>query len=108
MSFTVALGLSGLIEPLPLCALFRVLLIDRLPGKGFDDGEHPTVAEVAVVRNGKHAAAGLLLVRCHPFPQIPRVVATERSLRRKRYDLICLIGIIAEDYVAMQIVPASI
>ena len=54
-----------------------MLLAERL-----DDGEHQAVAQVAVVRDGEDAAAGLLLVGVHPFPEVDGVVAAERRIAR--------------------------
>ena len=77
----------GLVEPLPLARVLRILPVHRLAGERFDDREHAAVAEVAVVGDGEHAAAGLLLVGGHPLPQVAWVVAAHRRLRRKRLDL---------------------
>src|SRR6185437_2269562 len=108
MGFAVALGLAGLIKPLPLGALLRVLLVHRLTGERFNDREHAAVAEVTVVSDGEHAAAGLLLVGCHPLPEVPWVIAAHRRLRRKRYDLARPLTVVAEDDVAVQIVPTRV
>src|SRR5664279_5793418 len=97
MRFPVAFGLRCLIEPLPLRALFHVLLVYRLAGERFNDRKHPAVAEIAVVRDGKHAATGLLLVVGHPFPQLTRIIAAERGQSRERYDLARFIAVVAED-----------
>ena len=108
MGFAVALGLAGLIEPLPLGALLRVLPVHWLTGERFNDREHAAVAQVTVVGDGEHAATGLLLVGCHPLPEVARVVAAHRRLRRKRYDLARPLTVVAEDDVAVQIVPACV
>ena len=45
--------------------------------------EHQAVREVAVVRNGQHAAAGLLLVGRHPLPELSGIRA-RRTARAGR------------------------
>ena len=60
------------------------------------------------MRDGEHAAARLLLVGGHPFPQVARIVAAQWRLRRKRYDLARPVAVVAEDDVAMQVVTARI
>ena len=59
------------------------------------------------MRDGQHAAAGLLLVGVHPFPQLDRIVAAGR-VDGERLDLARLVGIVAEDHIAMQVVAAGI
>ena len=60
------------------------------------------------MRDGEHFAAGLLLGRRHPFPQLDRVVAAQRRQRGERLDQAGLRAVAAEDDVAMQVVAARI
>jgi hypothetical protein len=53
MGLAVALDLGNLVEPLPALAGLGVLAVDGLAGKRLDDGEHATVAQVAVVGDGE-------------------------------------------------------
>ena len=53
-------------------------------------------------------AAGLLLVGRHPLPEVARVVAAERLLRRVGLDLAGLLAVVAEDDVAVQVVAAGV
>ena len=54
------LGLGRLVERLPPGARLGVALVDLL-AEGLDHREHDAVAQVAVVGDGEHLAAGLLL-----------------------------------------------
>ena len=108
MRLAVALGLRGLVEPLPSCPLLGILPVDRL-AEGLDDGEHQAVAQIAVVRDGQHAAAGLLLVG---LPSTSRARAglslPERRIHGERLDLARLVAVVAEDDVAVQVVAAGV
>ena len=108
MGLAVALDLRGFVEPLPARAVLGVLPVDRLAGEGLDDREHAAVAEVAVVRDGEHVAAGLLLVGRHPFPEVAGIVAAERRQRGVGLDLAGLVAVVAEDDVAVEVVAAGV
>ena len=86
MCLAVALDLRRLVETLPLRARLGILAVDRLARAGLDDREHAAVGQIAVVRDGQHVAAGLVLVGRHPSPQVARVVAAERRHRDERLD----------------------
>ena len=79
-----------------------------LPVKASMSGNMHAVAEVAVVRDGQHLAAGLLLVGGHPLPQVARVVAAERLQRGEGLDLAGLRAVVAEDDVAVEVVAAGV
>ena len=74
MRLAITLGLRGLVQPFPSRPLLGILAVDPF-AEGLDDGEHQAVAKIAVVRDGEHAAAGLVLVGLHPLPEVCRVVA---------------------------------
>ena len=74
----------------------------------FDDGEHQAVAQIAVVGDGEHAAAGLLLVGAHPFPQLARDCRCRGRRHGKRLDLARLVAVVAEDDIAVQVVAAGV
>ena len=107
MGLAVALRLRRLVEPLPLRARLDVLAVELL-AEGLDHGEHQAVAQVAVVRDGEDVAAGLLLVRVHPLPELDRVVAAERRVDGERLDLARLVAVVAEDDVAVEVVAAGV
>ena len=52
MRFTIAFGLSDLVEPFPLGAVLHVLAVDRFAERLLD-GEHGAVAEITVVGDGR-------------------------------------------------------
>ena len=106
MRLAVALHLRGLVEPLPLRARLGILAIDRFAER-LDDREHLAVAQVAVVRDGQHAAAGLLFVGVHPFPQLDGIVAAQRRRAGDRLDLAGFVAVVAEDDVAMEVVALA-
>ena len=108
MRLAVALDLRGFVEALPLRAGLGILAVDLLAGERLDDREHAAVAQVAVVRDGEHVAAGLLLVRGHPLPQVAGIVAAQRLLRGVRLDPAGLVAVVAEDDVAVQVVAAGV
>ncbi len=60
------------------------------------------------MRDGQHAAAGLLFVGVHPFPQLDRIVAAQRRIDGERLDLAGLVAVVAEDDVAMQVVAVGV
>jgi hypothetical protein len=101
------LGLGHLVEPLPLRARFRVFPVDLLAER-LDRGEHKAVAQVPVVGDGEHLAAGLFFRGRHPFPQILGVVASERLQRGIRLHPPGLVPVFAEYNVAVQVVPPGI
>src|SRR4029079_1526614 len=107
MRLTVALRLGGLVKTLPTSALFGVVAIELL-AEGFDDRKHSAVAEVAVVGDGEHAAAGLALVGFHPLPQLDGIIAAERRRDRERLDLHRLVTAVAEDDIAMEVVASRV
>ena len=108
MRLAVALHLRHLVDALPLGARLRVLARDRLAGEGVDLREHDPVREVAVVGDREDVAAGLVFIGLEDFPQILGVVAAERLDRRVRLDLPRLVGAVAEDDDAVQIVAARV
>jgi len=59
MGFAITLHLRRFVETFPASTVLGVVAINRLVGERFDQGKHPTVRQVAVVRNGEHLAAGL-------------------------------------------------
>ena len=67
-------------------------------------GNIVAVAQVAVVRDGEHAAAGFLFVGVHPFPQVDGIGAAQRRDAGERLDLAGAVAVVAEDDVAMQVV----
>ena len=91
----------------PTRALLGILAVEPL-AESLDHGEHRAIAQIAVVRDGQHAAAGLLLVGLHPFPQLDRIVAAVRRIHGERVDLARLVAVVAEDDVAMQVVAAGV
>ena len=108
MGLAVALDLRRLIEALPLRTGLGIFAVDRLAGEGLDDREHPAVGKIAVVGDGEHVAAGLVLVGRHPLPQVARIVAAERAHRDEGLDAAGLVAVVAEDDVAVQIVAAGV
>ena len=56
------------------------------------------------MRDGQHAAAGLVLVGGHPLPEVARIVAAERRIGRVGLDAQGLVAAVAVDHVAMQVV----
>lgn len=102
-----ALGLGRLVETLVLRPRLGVLPVDRL-AESLDGREHEPVAQVAVVRDGQHVAARLLLGRGHPLPEILGIVAAERFLSGVRLDQARLRAVLAEDDVAVQVVAARV
>ncbi len=103
MRFALTLGLDGLEQRLPAGARFRPFLGGILPIKG-RELEHAPVREVAVVRNGEHGAAGLLLPVLHPLPEVFRVFRLEGGHGE---DLVRLVLAVPVDDVAMQVVAAA-
>ena len=81
VGLAVALDLRRFVEALPLGAGLGIFAVDRLAGERLDDRKHAAVGEIAVVGDGEHVAAGLVLVGCHPFPQVARIVAARRQAR---------------------------
>ena len=107
MRLAVALDLGRFVEVLPLGALFGILAVNLLARGGLDDREHAPVAQVPIVGEREHVAAGLLLVSGHPLPEIARVVAAERLLRGVRLGAEGLVRVVAEDDVAMEVVSGG-
>src|SRR5438128_2691573 len=103
MGFSIALDLRRLVEALPLLAGFSILPVDALAGPRLDDGEHSAVGQISVMSDGKQAAARLVLVGRHPFPEVARVVAPERSHGRVGHDPAGLLAVVPEDDVAVKI-----
>ena len=108
MCLAVALDLGGLVQRLPARAGLGVLLRDRLAGEGIDFREHDAVRQVAVMRDRKELAAGLVLVGLQVFPQVLRVVAADRADRRVGLDLACLVAAVAQHHDAVQVVAARV
>ena len=71
-------------------------------------GKHAPVAEIAVVRQGEHFAAGLLLHSGHPFPEIARIIAAERRINGEWFDQARAVAVFAKDDVAMEVVAAGV
>ena len=67
MRFAGPLGLGDFIEALPLDTLLCVFAVYLL-AKGLYGWKHGAIGKVAVVGDSQQAAAGLLLVGCHPVP----------------------------------------
>ena len=107
VGFTVAFDLCRFVETFPLGARLGIFSIDWLFSPRLDHGEHATVRQIAIVSDGKHAAAGLFLIGCHPLPQIAWIVATGRQ-RGVWHDLARFIAIVAEDDISVEIVAAGI
>src|SRR5574341_577399 len=107
MRLAVTLHLCDFVEPLPLRAGFGIRAINFLAHARLDDWEHTSAAQVAVVRDCQHVAAGLLLVAGHPLPQVARVVAAQRWNGGERQDLAGPGCVVPEDDVAMKVVAAG-
>ena len=75
MGLAVALHLRDFDERLQAGAGARILRGDRLSSDGIDQREHQSVRQVAVMRNGEHAAAGLRLVGLQRLPEVLGIVA---------------------------------
>src|SRR6266403_423876 len=107
MRLAVTLDLRGFEEVLPLGALLGILAVNLFAGERLDDREHAAIAQIAVVRDREHVAAGLLLIGGHPLPEIARVVAAARLLGGVRLNPAGLLPVVAKDDVALQIVSGS-
>ena len=90
------LGLRHLVQALPAGARLGVGAVHRLAER-LDDREHESVAQVAVVRDGEHAPARLVLVGLHPLPEVRRIVAAVRRIHGERVDLDRLVAAVAVD-----------
>jgi hypothetical protein len=108
MGLAISLDLGGLVKTFPLDTGFGVLAIDPFAGAGLDDRKHPAVREIAVVRDGEHASAGLVLVGRHPLPKVAGVVAAEWRQDRIRHDAARLVAVIPEDHVPVEVVAAGV
>jgi hypothetical protein len=73
-----------------------------------DDRKHPAIREIAVMGNGRHVAAGLFLIRGHPFPQVYRIVAAERLHGGVWLDLTGLGAIVTKNDISVQVIAAGI
>ena len=107
MRLAVPLHLGDLIERLPAGAGLGVALVEFL-AEGLDHREHRAVAQVAVVGDREHLAAGLLLRGRHPLPEVLGVVVAERRQRGVGLDEARLRAVPAEDDVAVQVVAAGV
>ncbi len=76
MGFAVPFDLRHFVERLPASAAVGVSTVDLVTCERLDDREHAAVAEVAIVRQGQHFAAGFF------FRQWP-------SISRDRADYRC-------------------
>ena len=108
MRLAVALDLRGLVQRFPTHAALGVRAINRLAGERLDDREHAAVAQVAVVRESKHLAAGLRFGLGHPFPQVAGIVTAHRRINGERLDQAGLRAALTENDVAMQVIPAGV
>ena len=104
MRFAIALHLRDFVDALAVGACLRVLAVDRLAVEVLDQRKHHAVAEVAVVRDRQHLAAGLGFVGFHPLPQLARVGAAGRAVGDEGLDLAGLVAVVTEDHIAMQVV----
>src|SRR5215471_176125 len=107
MCLTGALGLSCLVEALPLGACFDIVSVD-LFAKCFNYGKHQPVAQIAVVSNCQHFAAGLLFCGGHPLPEILWVITSERFHRGERLDETGLVAILEKNNISMEVVSACV
>src|SRR5271169_7267120 len=107
VSFAVALDLGYFVKSFAKGAGFSILAVYRLSGERLDDGEHTPIADIAVVRDGKHMATGFFFVPAHPLPQVAGIIAAERLLRRIRFNEAGSAPIVAKNNVAVKVVPAS-
>src|SRR4029077_8190715 len=78
MGLAIALGLSRLIQSLPVRPLFSILTIHRFASEGFDQRKHTTIRKVSIVGDCQYPPPSFLFISSHPIPEIPRVIATER------------------------------
>ena len=108
MRLAVAFDLRHFVERLPAGASVGVGAVDLVAGERLDDREHAAVAEIAVVRQGEHFAAGFFFGGSHPFPQVARIVAAERRIDRERLDQARALAVLTKDDVAMQVVAAGV
>ena len=83
-------------------------LVDWLARETIDQREHPAIRQIAIVRNGQHAAAGLPFIGFHPFPQVARIIAADRLHGYVRLDLLGLVAVVAEDDVAVEVVAVGV
>ena len=103
MGLTVALGLRGLDEPLKTCAQRGDFLGERLSSKRLN-GEHATVAEVAVVRNSQDLSACLLFELGEMPPEVLGILAVELGIRDRSVGYA---RIAAKDHIAVEIVTSD-
>ena len=108
VGLAIPFDLGGFVKRLPLVAGRCVLEIDGFAGEGLDDREHDAVGEVAVMGDGQHLAAGLVLVCLHPVPQVARVVAALRLQRGVRLHHAGPLTVIAVNQNPVEIVAASV
>ena len=108
MRLAVAFDLRDFVERLPAHAILGVFAVDLLAGERLDDREHDAVAQIAVMGESEHVAAGFLFEGRHPFPQVARIVTAERFLRGVRFDLAGPEPVLPEDDIAMKVVSAGV
>ena len=100
MRLAVTLDLGDLIERLPTHPALGIVDIDRLAVDAHII-EHQPVRQVAVMRNRQDLAAGFLLVRLHPVPQVLGVAAVVVGERDEIFDLA---GVVPEHHDPVQVV----
>ena len=104
MRLAVALDLRHLVDRLQPRPRLGIGARQSAPVE-IDQREHAAIGQVAVVRDGKHLAAGLLGIGVEKLPQHGRVFAVEGG---ERHDLIGLLLAVAEDHDAVQVVAAVV
>src|SRR6266496_162455 len=108
MRLTIPFDLSSFVKTLPLRAHLGVFTVDAFICAGLDDWKHPTIREIAVVRDGEHASTGLVFVSRHPFPQVARIIAAKWGQDGVRHNPARFFAIVAENDIPMQIVAAGV
>ena len=102
---------GGLAIALDLCCLQKwfvagtrlgVSLIHRFTVKSLCR-VHLAIAQVAVVRNCEHLAAGFFRVRVHVLPEVRRILAVEGG---KRNDLVHTVRVVAENDSTVEVISA--
>ena len=103
VSFAIALDLGDFVKRLPLRPGFCVLPGDGLVVHMVDQWKHETVRQVAVVSDGEHVAAGLVLVGLQQRPEIFRIRAALGWIGGGGHGLAGVLGAIPIDDHTMQV-----